>query len=678
MISPVTISAIVLTSPLLPAVKLLGRKYSGTLGFFPDGAFDDHAARGHLLAASVGDTELAGYCAFRVSKGRAMIVHLCVAEAHHKKGIAKQLFAAVKTHAQERDLRGIGLNCRRDYPATNLWPKLGFVPVKNKPGRGIDGAELTLWWHVLPAADLFSQQEASEKRLEVAIDCNVFRDLHDTTEKRNEQAQYLAADWLTAHIELCVVQELLVELNRIPLPLPREALMRHAQRYRLLSCSTTRTDEIYAELKVIFGHASPTQQQASDMRHVAMSASAEADVLLTRDKEILSHAAEIGERFGLQVMEPVDLISRLNETEQAALYQPARFASTDIQKARPRPEELDGLAEKLHAPSLRETRAQFAAKLGALLCNRDTAVIAAQADSAPLFLITHRQAATRCEIPILRCNRTALAATALRHALLQIIADTAKLGGRPIVIRDTLLSEEVQSILHELGFRIGVDGWEKITLRFLGDASTLATVLKSMGQPAIPDNVPGTEIEARYWPAKVIDAGVETWAVPIRATWATALFETTFADEQLFRPKRELILSRENVYYSAAIQSGMEGGTGRLLWYVSKDAHQPGSQSIRACSRLLEVRRGAAKVLFNEFRRLGIFEWRDILAMAGDDPTKEILALRFADTELFDYSFPGAQAKALGILNNFTSPVKVPEPAFAEIYRQGMKLPVQP
>lgn len=676
--SPVTISAIGLTSPLLAAVKLLGRKHSGTLGFFPDGAFEDHAARGHLLAASVGETVLVGYCAFRVSKGRAMIAHLCVAEAHREKGLAKKLFAGVKAHAQERDLCGIGLHCRRDYPSTNLWPKLGFVPVKNKPGRGIDGVELTLWWHALPAADLFSQPEASEKRLEVVIECNVFRDLHDTAVKRNEQAQYLSADWLAAHIELCAVQELLVELNRIPLPLPREGLMRHAQRYRLLSSSTTRTDEIYSELKVIFGHAAPTQQQASDMRHVAMSAAAEADVLLTRDKEILSHAAEIGERFGLQVMEPVDLISRLNEAEQAALYQPARFASTDIQKARPRAEDLDGLAEKLHAPSQRETRAQFAAKLGAFLCNRDTAVIAAQADGAPLFLIAHRQAATRCEIPVLRCTRTALAATALRHALLQIISDTAKLGGRPLVIRDTLLSEEVQSILHELGFRIGADGWEKITLRFLGDASAFTTVLKSIGQPAIPENVPGTEIEARYWPAKVVGAGVETWAVAIQAGWATELFETKFADEQLFRPKRELILSRENVYYSGAIQSGMEGATGRLLWYVSKDAHQPGSQSIRACSRLLEVCRGPALELFQRFRRLGVFSKHDVLSLVGGDAKKEILALRFADTELFDYSFPGAEAKALGILNNFTSPVRVPETAFAEIYRQGMKLPVQP
>ena len=180
-----------------------------------------------------------------------------------------------------------------------------------------------------------------------------------------------------------------------------------------------------------------------------------------------------------------------------------------------------------------------------------------------------------------------------------------------------------------------------------------------------------------YWPAKILGADVETWTVPIRSAWATALFETSFADEQLFRPKRELILSRENVYYSAAIQSGMEGATDRLLWYVStKDPYQAGAKTIRACSRLMEVRRGPAKVLFNAFRRLGVFEWEQIRDMVDGDPMKEILALRFADTELFEQPFPGEQAKALGIRNNFTSPVKVPETAFAEIYRYGMKLPV--
>ena len=159
MTSSLRVSAISLTSPLLPAAKLLGRKYSATLGFFPDGAFEDHATRGHLLAASVGEAELAGYCAFRVSKGRAMIAHLCVAETHRGTGVAKKLFAGVKAHAQERDLRGIGLHCRRDYPAYGMWPKLGFAAIGSKPGRGADGTDLTFWWHDLHAEDLFTPFE---------------------------------------------------------------------------------------------------------------------------------------------------------------------------------------------------------------------------------------------------------------------------------------------------------------------------------------------------------------------------------------------------------------------------------------------------------------------------------------------------------------------------------------
>jgi GNAT superfamily N-acetyltransferase len=677
MIDSLQISAIGLSSSLLPAVKQLGRKHSNTLGFFPDGAFEEHAERGQLLAVSMAETELLGYCAFRVSKGRVMIAHLCVAEAHRRAGVARKLFEGVKAHAIARDLRGIGLHCRRDYPAYEMWRKLGFAPIASKPGRGADGIELTFWWYDLHAKDLFSQIEEADDRLRVVMDCNIFRDLHDTSEDRNQEAKFLRADWLSGQIELCIVNELFIELDRLVLSLPREPLRRDALRYRSLEYDSNRTDSIYEDLKAMFGHLSPTRKQESDMRHVAMSAAAEAEVFLTRDDEVLGHSAEIGERYGLQVMRPVELISRFNETEQAALYQPARFASTDIQKVRPRPEDLDGLAERLHVPSQRETRVQFAAKLRALLCDVQIAVIAATADDIPLFLVAHGRTPTRCEIAALRCHRTALAATALRHAILQIIADTAKLGAGPIVVRDSLLSEEVQSILHELGFRIGADGWEKITLRFLGDAPGFEQALKAIGQPATPKGAVAAEIEAQYWPAKILGAGVSTWAVAIQSGWATELFETTFADERLFRPKRELILSRENVYYSAAIQSGMEGATGRLLWYVSKDPDQAGSQSIRACSRLLEVRRGPAKVLFGEFRRLGVFEWRDILAMAGGDPTKEIIALRFADTELFEQAFPGAQAKALGIRNNFTSPVRVAETAFAEIYRHGMKLPVQ-
>lgn len=647
------------------------------MGFFPEGAFDDHAARGHLLAAVTEDSELVGYSAFRVTKGRAMIAHLCVADAHRGKGVAKSLFEGVKAYALERDLRGVGLHCRRDFPAYAMWPKLGFAAIGSKPGRGTDGVELTFWWHDLHAKDLFSPFEDADDRMRVVMDCNVFRDLHDVSEVRNQEAGFLRADWLSGQIELCIVKELFNELDRLVLPLPRAPLRRDAHRYRCLDNDESHTESIFAGLVELFEHPKPTPQQASDMRHVAMAAAAGAEVFLTRDGELLGRAAEIEARYGLQVMRPVELISQLDETEHAARYQPARFASTDIQKARPRSEDLADLARCLHMPSQRESRSQFEARLRVSLCDVGNTVVAARVDGAPLFLVVQRHEGNRCIVPVLRCVRSALAATALRHAILQIIADAAKLGDRTIVVQESLLSEEVQSILHELGFRIGTSGWEKVTLRFIGDIPALETALKTIGTaPAHLGSAP-EEIEAQYWPAKTIGNGVQTWAVPIQAGWATELFETKFADGLLLPPQRDLILSRENVYYSAATQSGMAGATGRLLWYVSKDQDQPGSQAIRACSRLLEVRRGPAKTLFNEFRRLGVFQWRDVYGLAKKDSAKEILAIRFSDTELFDVPFPGPEAKALGIRNNFTSPVQVAESAFAEIYQRGMRLPAR-
>ena len=72
--------------PKMDLVKKLGRRHSATLGWFPNGAYEEHAAKGHLVIAENISQGLAGYVAFRVSKGRAMIAHLCVPEASARVG----------------------------------------------------------------------------------------------------------------------------------------------------------------------------------------------------------------------------------------------------------------------------------------------------------------------------------------------------------------------------------------------------------------------------------------------------------------------------------------------------------------------------------------------------------------------------------------------------------------
>ena len=49
---------------LYPAVKKLGKKYNATLGFMPEGGFDDYAVGKCIITASESDT-LMGYLRYR-------------------------------------------------------------------------------------------------------------------------------------------------------------------------------------------------------------------------------------------------------------------------------------------------------------------------------------------------------------------------------------------------------------------------------------------------------------------------------------------------------------------------------------------------------------------------------------------------------------------------------------
>lgn len=83
--------------PLYQAVKKLGRKYAATLGFMPDGGFEDYAARKNIITASE-DGVLQGYLMYRQvnSFSRVSIVHLAVDDTFRGKGISTALIDALK------------------------------------------------------------------------------------------------------------------------------------------------------------------------------------------------------------------------------------------------------------------------------------------------------------------------------------------------------------------------------------------------------------------------------------------------------------------------------------------------------------------------------------------------------------------------------------------------------
>lgn len=83
------IEIVTFDSPHLPAVKKLGKENAATLGFFPEGAFDDHAKKKLIFAAIDENENCLGYLLYRISNSRASITHLCINEKFRRSGAAR-------------------------------------------------------------------------------------------------------------------------------------------------------------------------------------------------------------------------------------------------------------------------------------------------------------------------------------------------------------------------------------------------------------------------------------------------------------------------------------------------------------------------------------------------------------------------------------------------------------
>ena len=88
--------------------------------------------KGGALGVKTDDGQLIGYLLYDVCKHHIRITHLCVAEEFGKQGIARQLVDKLKQTAHSKKIKIIRLSCRRDFPAHNMWPKLGFIPIGEK------------------------------------------------------------------------------------------------------------------------------------------------------------------------------------------------------------------------------------------------------------------------------------------------------------------------------------------------------------------------------------------------------------------------------------------------------------------------------------------------------------------------------------------------------------------
>lgn len=683
----------------LAAVKALGTANSQTLGFFPEGAFDDYARRRQIIIALDESQICIGYLLYRISQERAIIVHLCVDSSKRTGGIGTQLFAHLKDSV--KDLRGIGLRCRRDYEASKLWQKLGFVAQYDQPGRGKTRTDLTYWWfdngHPTLFTDVIAEQVKS--KICVAIDTNVFFDLYDASRVGHAESSSLQADWLSDAIELCVTDEILNDINRSQDESERLRGRELVKQFTVLPCDQTRLPAIAESLKEFF-QEQMTPRDESDRWQIARTIASNTQFFVTRDQNLLDLPSKVYDTFGITILRATDLIIHLDELRREIEYAPQRLAGTLSEIRLVQSGQESKLTEKFRAVSLGENKSSFQLHLRNILANpdRNACYVALDVNKEAIALFAYdRRQPESLGIPLMRIAHSPVATTLVRYLIFRSVVHAAKENRIVTRVTDPYQNEVVTSALIEDGFLATREGAIKISLPIAETAWELSNRLlklepssdevkkyceglaDNLRRSATMANVDATSaIERLLWPAKIIDAYLPTFLVSIKPEWAKELFDDTLADQTLFGAKQELGLSREGVYYRAKAPAGGLKAPARILWYVSYGKSLTGTGHVRACSRLDDVIVDTPKNLYRRFRRLGIYDWNHVFELAKRNVNNEIMALRFSDTELLKNPIEWNELQRIlrrfGCKTQIQSPVAVAPELFAELYRHGTEI----
>lgn len=637
----------------LDAVRALWRANSTTLGFFPDGAFAEHAAQGWILAA-VEDESVLGYLTYRVARARAVIVHLCVAETARGRGVASSLFSTLRTAVS--DVRGVAVSCRDDFAASAVWPKLGFRTVGERAARE-PGRTLRSWWFDIEHPDLFSALTSSLPS--VVMDANVFFDLLDPSAARSSESRALTAPWVRDAYQLGLTPEVYEEIARSSDRASKRRAREFANSFGLVTGEPAHVSATLATLADMLGRPVRPQDE-SDHRQLAHALTGGAALFVTWDGTLLSAADRIAEAFDTVVVRPVDLVSRLDVAVRPEHYLPARLEGSNVTTSPLTATDQFEVVRALHNARKREPASGLATVLRSAIADcrdTDTAVVRDADGTVSAVLVSRVDDDRTLTIRAVRVRRHPLGPTLARHLLWRAVNDAVRAGIELVRVTDAYLTPEIEDALHDVGFLRSNLQWVKLSIQgaltytdalgrvessaasfaLEGALAPIVTALRVGWRTAAPSEA--ATLERALWPLKLRDAALPSFLVPIQPGWAAQLFGGDMAAGQLFGVDAERVLRLENAYYRSA-RPGILRAPGRVLWYVSAGRGYPNAMHLCAASSITEVVTGPATALYRRFRRYGVFSWNHARTAAKGLPHGKIMAFTFSHSHVLPKPLP--------------------------------------
>ncbi len=669
------------------AVIDLWKKNRSTLGLFPRGAFEEHA-RKNLILYLIEGGDVKGYLLYRIARQRVAISHLCVSDEIRGKGGARILFEALRQHVDDGYCKGIEVRCRSDYDISRMWPSLGFEHAGHMQGKAKGGSEITIWYFKFDIPDFFYEmmpRHDDDSLTWAVIDANIVFKMSDPEKAENEEALALISDAMTPYVRYFVTPEIFVETERKKRQEEKKISNYQAKKFEKIEVKRSAFESYREALSPLWGRKL-NDRDRSDLHHIAYSTAAGFQYFITLDTGILDKADDIYEMCNISVLRPVEFITQLDQIENLEKYTPRSISRTRYHVHCPLSEEISSIAEHFCIPSHEEKRKVLEAKIRTAIANpkQYTVLLISNNDKQKVAFLCFKKIDGELSIDIMRHSGDVTSRTIAQNFAWAEIFSHA--GGDVSLIKytDKFSSFQNDDLFQANGFIKADAGWVRISANVICDLAAARDKISDFSYDlrGIDESVRNslssfleagdnaTLYEEAFWPLKVTGCDIPTYLIPIRPVWALHLFDVALAEKELWGADPTKHFNIENVYYRSSKRFNMLSGA-RILWYVSSHGANKVSE-IRACSRLISSETDTAKRLFKKYKRLGIYEWSNLMEITKCDPDGEVMAMRFYQTEYFKKPIELKDFQNYGIKGQPFGPKNITNEQFINIYTDGM------
>lgn len=629
------------------AVLKLSKRAKATVGFLPDSAFRDRAARGTLLVVLV-EGEVAAYVMYDLPRREVRIRQLVTGPEHVHRGHAKSLIDELVRRHGARD--GIYLECRRDFDVSSVWPKLGFAPIEEKAGRSHARLPLTIWYRSFGNPTLLSASTNPGDLPVAALDTNIVVDLADGTPG---VADRLNSEWTQNTAGIGITDHVLVEINRHEDPAVRAHRRRVASSLQKLDANEERWRTMLHELQTAHPDSARFED---DFIHAAKAASAGAKWLVTRDGCFSrAHKETIRSICHIEVVSPGEYLTSVDRILRGDGYRPSDLAGSALELGTLGPSQFEEAARLFVNQREGEELKRLRRHLELIARDVGTTRIRTICDGGlPIGLIATREGVS-LDIELCRVGPSNPRGDTIARQLVAIARDDASSSDRAATrLIDAHCGAEVRTAARSEGFLPSGAEFVAMPIQGYGSRSELEAAMtrnaRRLGSTSLPNDfrtiatttTASHAAELLFHPWRLTQSELPTFVVPIEPVWASELFDIELARDTLLPRSTGLTLQRELVYYRSPMASGGLRAPGRIVWYVKAKKHHPGG--LRAVSTLVEVVVDSPSRLYQRFRHLGVYDRTTVMDSARND---RVMALHFTHTTAFPTPIGLAQYRDL-------------------------------